>query len=391
MTPADASTVVVVGAGHSGLSTAAALARRGIPVVILERTDTVGSTWRNRYEALRLNTERWGSALPGLTLGTGGSRWPSTAEFADYLGRYAEHHQLRPRFGVQVERVTPGPSGTARILTSDGALEASAVVLATGPDQLPQLPDWPGQADFRGSVLHAADYRRPGPFAGHRVLVVGGGESGADIALDLARGGARQVWLSVRPPPYIVKPDLLRLPAQRMAILARSQPAAVFDLNAEVVRRYSVGDLSAYGLGRPPSLHDSARVRGKAPILDRGFLDAIRQRTIHVISAVTAVRETTVLLADGQSVEPDAIIAATGYAPGLDPLVGHLGLLGPTGMPAANAPKAPANQPALFFAGYAPVLTGAIREAGRISRQTARQIQRYLISAPKAPRGSIPG
>lgn len=372
--------VLVVGAGHSGVSVAAALRRRRLPAVLLDRSE-VGASWRGRYGALRLNTERWGSALPGRPIPDGPERWPSGAEFARYLADYADAHGIERRLGVEVHRIDAGPDGFA-LRTSAGELTAPAVVVATGPDRVPVRPDWPGAAGFGGELLHTADYRDPGPYRGRSVLVVGGGESGADVALDLSRGGAATVWLAVRTPPHVVTPGFLGVPAQRLAIMARGQPAGLFDANARLMRRLTVGDLSPYGLHPPGSLHASARVAGKAPVLDRGFVAAVRSGAIRVVPALAGLDRTGVRLVDGSRLAPDVVIAATGHGPGLDEMVGHLGVLDARGRPAVNAPDTSADHPLLFFAGYAPVLTGAIREAGRIARRTARTLDRRLHSAP---------
>ncbi|HET8682949.1 MAG TPA: NAD(P)/FAD-dependent oxidoreductase [Micromonosporaceae bacterium] len=367
--------VLVVGAGHAGLATAVVLARHGLPSVVLERGDQIGASWRRRYEALRLNTERWGSALPGMRIPRTAGRWPSAAEFADYLERYAARHGVRLRFGVEVKQVDPDPAGGCQLSTSEGLWRAPAVVLATGPDEVPRMPGWPGLAGFTGTVLHAHDYRTAEPFAGARVLVAGGGESGAGIACDLVRGGAAKVWLSVRTPPYITRPDFLGIPSQALAILARGQPAWLFDANAALMRRAGVGDLSGYGLRRPPGLHHSARVRGKAPILDRGFTDLVRRGEIEVVDAVAALDRGEVVLAGGARLGADAVVAATGYAPNLGPLVGHLGLAGDDGRPVVHGGRTHPQAPDLYFVGYTPVLSGNIREAGRTATRVARAVR----------------
>ena len=369
--------VVVVGAGHAGLAVATALSRRGIRSVVLEREACVGVPWRRRYPALRLNTERWGSNLPGLRMGAGAERWPSGAEFADYLAAYAARHVIDIRFGVAVTRVDVTPGG-CRLRTSAGDLDAPFVVLTTGPDREPLQPTWPGIERWAGGLLHAIDYREPGMHRGQAVLVVGGGESGADIAVDLARAGASNVTLSVRTPPYVQRPDVLGVPAQALAIMARHQPPALFDAMATLMRWLTVGDLSAHGLGRPPSLHRSARVRGKAPILDRGFVRLVEAGLIAIRPAVAAMTAHEVRLADGTALRPDTVILATGYRPGLEPLVGHLGVLRPDGRPLVAGPRAHAHAPNLLFAGYTPVLSGNIREAGPTASRIAREIRRRL-------------
>lgn len=381
------SDVVVVGAGHAGLAMAAVLARRGLRAVVLERERCVGEPWRQRYPALRLNTERWGSNLPRLRLGRGAERWASGAEFADYLAAYAARHEIDVRFGVDVTRVDVTERG-CRLRTPAGDLDAAFVILTTGPDREPLLPAWPGLECWGGELVHAIDYREPDRFAGRSVLVVGGGDSGADIAVDLVRGGASRVTLSVRTPPYVQRPDVFGVPAQALAIMARHQPPALFDVMATLMRWVTVGDLSAHGLGRPPSLHQSARVRGKAPILDRGFVRLVKAGLIAVRPAVDALTRDEVRLAGGGALRPDVVILATGYRPGLEPLVGHLGVLRPDGKPLPAGPRTHPNAPRLFFAGYTPVLSGNIREAGLTASRIAKEIHRRVRrEKPRKERG----
>jgi cation diffusion facilitator CzcD-associated flavoprotein CzcO len=367
--------VAVVGAGHAGLSVAEALLRHGLQTVVLEREQEVGRPWRDRYRALRLNTERWGSRLRGAPRLAGPERWPSGADFADYLTDFASRHLFDIRFQVTATRVDVTQEACT-VRTSRGDIQAPFAVLATGPDRQARLPDVPGLSRWPGELLHAGDYREAGPYVQRSVLVVGGGESAADIAVDLVRGGVRDVSLSVRTPPHILRPDFLGVPAQALAILARGQPPKLFDALAALMRRVTIGDLTAYGLGRPPSLHQTARAQGKAPILDRGFVRLLRSGRIRIRPALVAVTPGGACLADGSTVRVDVLILATGYRPGLEPIVGHLGLLSADGRPLVAGPRTHPRAPNLFFAGYTPELSGNIREAARTAARIAREIDR---------------
>jgi len=371
--PTNGTDVIIVGAGHAGLSAAAALHRRGLRVLLAEQEERVGRPWLARYSALRLNTERWGSRLPGLKMARGDHRWPSATEFASYLAAYAARQPFEIRFRTEVTRIDI--SGTAYVArTPQGDLHGTFVVLATGPDRLPRLPSWPGLADWQGEVLHSAGYREPGPYRGRSVLVVGGGESAADIAGDLVRGGAGAVSLAIRTPPYIQQPSVLGIPAQALAIMATRQPPWLFDMFAELSRRATTGDLSGYGLFRPPSLHQTARVQGKAPILDRGFVQMVRSGAIRIHPAVTGTTAHEVQLADGSTARPDVLLLATGFEPGLGPVVGHLGVLAPDGRPTVAGSHTDARAPGLFFAGYTPELAGNIREGKYTAARIAKEI-----------------
>lgn len=368
--------VIVIGAGHAGLTVAAALRQRGVEAVVLDQADRIGASWRDRHDSLRLNTETWGSRLLGLPMDEATGRWPTRDEFVRYLERFAVHHDIPTRTATEVTRIERDGSRYVLSLRDQPAVRTPFVVVATGPDRCPVIPEWPGAAAFRGQVAHAVDYRNAAGYEGERVLVAGGGESGADIAVDLARHRAGEVWLSVRTPPFVMPPRVLGMSAQRLAVLAKGQPAVLFDLNARVIRWLLMRDLQQYGLGSPPSLHRSARVRGKAPVLDRGFLSAVREGRIRVCAAVESFDERAVNLADGSALEVDRVIAATGFQPRLWPLVGHLGILRPDGEPRVPAPGVDPAEPGLFLFGFRPILSGNIREATRLARATARRISR---------------
>ena len=136
--------VAIVGAGPTGLAAAAVLRQRGVEALLLERSEAIGDSWRRRYEHLRLHTVRWLSGLPGLPIDRSAGKWVPKDAFADYLVRYAAHHLLEPRLGVEVRRVDRRDGGWT-LRTSAGDVEAPTVVVATGYSKDPFLPAWPGR------------------------------------------------------------------------------------------------------------------------------------------------------------------------------------------------------------------------------------------------------
>ena len=194
---------VVIGAGPAGLASAAELRRRGVPAVVLERADGVAASWRGRYDRLRLNSSRWFSKLPGGRYAPGTGIFPSRDEVVRYLEDYASDNALDVRMNTEVQRIDL--DGTGWVVRTSGAdVTAEQVVVAAGYEHTPFVPDWPGRERFRGSLLHAAEYRNPEPYRDRDVLVVGPGCSGMEIAYDLAEGGARRVRLAVRTPPNML-------------------------------------------------------------------------------------------------------------------------------------------------------------------------------------------
>jgi putative flavoprotein involved in K+ transport len=155
-------------------------------------------------------------------------RWVSRDNVVRYLEKYAEYHQLEIVTGVEVSRVEPSADGSGWLLHATGGREltGSAVVVATGYNHTPHVPDWPGRDAFKGELLHAGEYRNPGPYAGRDVLVVGVGNTGAEIAVDLVEGGASRVRLSVRTAPHIVRRSTAGWAAQFTGILCRRLPVA---------------------------------------------------------------------------------------------------------------------------------------------------------------------
>ncbi|MFF5857906.1 flavin-containing monooxygenase [Streptomyces sp. NPDC012751] len=380
-TPADRP-VYVIGAGPGGLAAAHALRARGVRAVILEKSDRVGDSWRRHYDRLHLHTTRRLSSLPGLAMPRRFGRWVSRDDVVRYLEKYAEHHELEIVTGVEVHRVERTGDGTGWLLHASGGREltGAAVVVATGFNHTPRLPDWPGRAEYGGELLHAGDYRNAEPYRDRDVLVVGVGNTGAEIAVDLAEGGAARVRLAVRTAPHILRRSSLGWPAQYTGVLVRRLPVWLVDRLAGPVGRLSTPDLSAHGLPRPDTGLYSRVRQGAIPVQDVGLIDAVRTGKVEVVAAVTAFEDGRVVLADGSRISPDAVIAATGYVRALEGLVGHLGVLDGRGRPVARGGRTPAGAPGLYFTGFTNPISGMLRELAIDAAKIARSVARGLRS-----------
>jgi putative flavoprotein involved in K+ transport len=380
--------VYVIGGGPAGLAAAAELRRRGMHPVILERGERVGSSWRAGYDRLHLHTVRGLSGLPGFRIPRKAGRWPSRDAVIDYLERYRAGHELEVRGGTEVERIAAaGPQDGDGIrwvihTTAGDQLPARSVVVATGHAHTPYVPDLPGRESYAGQLRHAREYRNPVPFTGLDVLVVGVGNSGSEIATDLAEGGARHVWIAVRTPPQIVRRDVAGWPAHATGILVSRLPAALVDPVARLQRRLTIPDLAPYGIPQPDDgLLSRVRRVGEVPLQDVGFVGAVRSGTVTPVAAVTGFEGDKVLLADGSAIGPQAVIAATGYRRGLEKLAGHLGVLDESGMPRVHGGRPAA--PGLFFLGYTVSLRGMLRDIAADARRLAPAVARDYQSGPR--------
>jgi putative flavoprotein involved in K+ transport len=367
---------VVVGGGTCGLAAAATLGRAGRPAVVLEREEQLGMSWARRYDTLKLNTLARMSHLPGYRFPRRYGRYPSRDNMVEYLRDYAKRERLDVRHGVRVDRIDRADDGWT-VSTSAGEFEAPIVVVATGYDVVPKMPSWPGADSFEGELIHAREFRSAGPFAGRDVLVVGAGNTGTEIAHHLLAGGASSVTVSMRTPPNIFPRDFLRVSLNPPAAVLNKLPARIADPVLGGVQRVIFGDLSRYGMPRSPyGALTNIQERAVAPAVDDGFVDDLKRGDIELVGVIERFEGRDVVLADGRRLQPDVVIAATGYGRGLEPLVGHLGVLDPSGHPVAPDGRAAPGAPGLFFVGYVPAFSGQLREGRIQARRLAREVRR---------------
>lgn len=371
---ADLEDGVVVGGGPAGLALAASLQRKNISPLVVDAAAEVGASWKGHYDRLHLHTVRWLSHLPGLRIPRSEGKWVPRDGVVRYLKDYAEHHRLRIQHNTTVAKVEPDGSGW-RLDTDHGTLRAQVVAIATGYNRQPVVPDWPDSDSFEGEIIHSSHYRNGRPYADKDALIVGIGNSGAEIAVDLTEHGARKVWLSVRTPPNIQRRDVGGLPTQVIGVVSRKLPGRVIDKLSLTTQRLTVGDLTPYGLG-PPQRGVYSRAHGdeRIPLLDVGLLDALKARKVSVVAPVDAFEGREVILSDGTRLAPDVVIAATGFRRGLEPLVGHLGVLDGKGNPSVHGATTHPNAPNLYFIGYSNPLSGNLRELGIDARRIARVV-----------------
>jgi len=353
--------VTIIGAGPAGLAAAGALKQKGIQSTVLEQGDQVGNSWRGHYERLHLHTLRRLSGLPGYPIPVEMGKWVARGDLVRYLEEYASKFHLEVRSGIEVQRIERDERGWL-VRTKTGDHAADRVVMATGYNRTPRLPEWPGMERYEKELIHSARYRNATPYKDRKVLVVGSGNSGAEIAVDLLEGGAKEVMVSIRTPPNIQRREFLGIATQQVGILAEKLPVKLADRISLALQKLAIGDLRRYGLD-PPTRGALSRIYEDAqiPLIDVGFLDALKRRRLTVVPAVEGFASQSVRLAGGIDIEVDAVIAATGYTRGLEAIVGHLGVLNQDGTPepsgGASSPKAPN----LYFIGYCNAPGGLLR------------------------------
>ncbi|MCT7658803.1 flavin-containing monooxygenase [Mycobacterium deserti] len=377
--------VVIVGAGPCGLAIARQLRHfHGIDALVVDRATAPVSAWRARYEGFRLNTCGLWSHLPGQRIPLRHGRWPKRDDMVDYFDDYVRRQRLRLALGVTVTRIDREQQSWR--LSSDGKpILADAVVVATGNYHTPALPTWPGVDTFTGTVLHSVHYRNAWPFSGRDVLVVGAGNSAADIALQLSDRVARRVRMAVRTPPHLVPRAVAGIPVDAFSGAFSRLPLPVLDRAAAVMRRVWFGDLRPVGLPAPQrGIYTSLLDDEQIPTLGDELVPLVKSGRIEIVAAVQSFDRDRVVLADGTAVTPDVVIAATGYQRGLEPLVGHHDVLDPAGRPKANG--LPSAAPGLWFAGYDEPLIGPLKsfrvQASPIASDIACHLTQYSSDQP---------
>lgn len=370
---------VVIGASAAGLAVSCCLKKADIPFVLLEQQDCIAAPWRNHYDRLRLHTSKGLSALPHLPFPAHYPRYPTRSQVLDYLESYAATFELHPRFGQRVACVRTGDGGW-ETHTQQLRLRSQNVVIATGYARKPYMPSWRGLTDFAGDVIHSSRYRSGRRFRGRRVLVVGFGNSGGEIALDLCEHGA-STSISVRGPVHVVPRDLLGLPILAWGIALDKLPSKLADRLSVPLLRWSIGDLRRYGLKRP-SYGPITQIRryGRVPLLDVGTVGLIKQGRITLRPGIEQFTTDGIVFEDQRREPFDAVILATGYRPGLDEfLQASVAVTDPAGIPVVSGGVSAIR--GLYFCGFHVSATGMLREIAMEAQRISRHIQSALYRA----------
>ena len=364
---------LVIGAGPAGLAVSACLTKHGVEHVVLEREREVAPRWRNHYERLHLHTFRDLSRLPYKKWKRGTPRYPSRQQVVDYMEDYAKELGVVPQFGEEVQTAKRA-NGAWHVQTQNQTIEAESLVIATGYNRTPSSPTWPGQDEFRGDILHSHAYRNGKPWEGKRVLVVGSGNSGAEIAIDLIEQGA-EAAICIRGPIHFVARDLAGgVPAQLVGIALDRLPPRIADRLAVMTSKMMFGDLSSFGIRRPEmGPITQIRTQGRVPLIDVGTIDLVRKGTLTVLPGIERFYEGGVELVDGRREDFDAIVLATGYRATIEEFLDDAeSLLNERGYPKLLG--AEAEHPGPYFVGFGNPPTGLLREINHHAKGVAAKI-----------------
>ncbi len=342
---------LIVGAGPAGLAIAGRMRHQKIPFEIIEQQREVGSSWRNHYDRLHLHTVKQLSALPHLPFPTDYPIYVPRAKVVDYLDQYAQHFSIQPIFKTSLEKVQRQDDNWLVQTDTDRTFLAKNVILTTGINRVPNIPTWQGQEAFQGKIIHSRAYKNPTPFLGAKVLVVGMGNTGAEIALDLAEKGV-DVTVSIRSPICIVPRDVNGRPVQLTAKTLAKIPFGIGDWLGTQIRRFIIGDLTKYGVPLS-TMHPTVQLRetGKTPIVDIGTAQAIKDGKIKAMGDIESFSEEGIRFKSGEQQAFDQVILATGYRANLVEFIPEIA----SQLDKYQLPKSPIGEASLnnlFFVGF---------------------------------------
>lgn len=319
---------LIIGAGPAGLGIAGRLRQNNIPFDIFEAQDRVAYSWSQHYDRLHLHTVNEKSALPHLPFPKDFPTFVSRLDLLNYLESYARHFDINPVFNQKIENIKKSDNGLWKVTTQDKEFLYEKVVVATGVNRVPFEPRWEGIEDFNGNIIHSRNYKNPAPFKGKKVLVVGMGNTGAEVALDLADSDI-EVYVSVRGPVNIVPLEIFGNPTQHTAYLLAKLPYWIGDGISKLAQRLTIGKLDKFGI-ETPKIAPSAQLRetGKTPVLDLGTAKQIRAGKIKVVPDIDHFDLQHIIFKNGREIEIDEVILCTGYRslvdefiPSIDPML----------------------------------------------------------------------
>ncbi|CAL9111687.1 unnamed protein product [Musa textilis] len=371
--------VVIVGAGPSGLATAACLSVLSIPYVVLEREACSASLWKLRtYDRLQLHLAKRFCELPHMAFPRNAPTFLPKNQFIQYSDAYVERFGINPVYSTHVELASyDEASKTWRVMATNALTDqveeyrSRFLVVASGENSEGFIPDLPGLQSFSGEILHSSSYKSGRPYSSKSVLVVGSGNSGMEIAYDLAEHEAR-TSIVINSPFHTVTKEMIYM----AMVMLRYLPVSVVDALVVLLANLKYGDLSKYGIVRPSLGPIRLKaVTGRSSVIDVGTVEKIKTGEIEVVKGVTNIRGNEVEFADGKSHHYDAIVFATGFR--TNPrqwLQDADSFLGEEGYPREKFPNHWKGRNDLYFVGFARSgLAGCSTDAQNVADDIARK------------------
>lgn len=350
---------LIIGAGPGGLAVAGRLSKLNIPFEVIEKEANVAPTWRNHYDRLHLHTAKELSALPHLDYPEHYPLYVPKAQVVEYLEHYAEHFGIEPHFKEAVTSVKKEGEKWQVVTNTGKTFLSDNVIVGTGFNRVPNEPTWEGMDDYTGFLQHSKYYKNGSAFKGKRVLLIGMGNTGAELAIDLHECGA-ETYISARSPVNIVLRDFNGKPTQHTAIKLQQLPTWLNDFIAVTIQKIMIGDLSKYGLKRP-KMAPSAQLRelGKTPVIDLGTVELIKKGAVKIKSGVKRFTQTGVVFENDEAMDFDAVILATGYKSKVEDFIEDMtAVLNHLGEP--KSPVIPERK-GLYFIGFGAYAGGILR------------------------------
>jgi len=304
---------LIIGAGPAGLAVAGRMSKQNLPFVMVEQAENVVSSWRGHYDRLCLHTVRQLSHLPHLPIPASYPTYLPRLSLIEYFESYVSTFKIEPLLNKTVKKVVKERPYWRVEINADEIIYAKNVIVASGVNRVPSVPKWEGKDNYEGLLIHSRTYKNPDPFKGKNTLVIGMGNTGAEIALDLAEQGV-DCALSVRSEINVVPRDLNGRPTQLTAKSLEKFPFGLGDWLGTQIRKFYYGDLSKYGL-RTSKLSPVVQLKktGKTPVIDLGTIQKIKEGKIKVFGDVQSFTTNGLNFKKEGSVNFDAVILATGY------------------------------------------------------------------------------
>ncbi|XP_038885831.1 indole-3-pyruvate monooxygenase YUCCA6 [Benincasa hispida] len=372
---------VIVGAGPSGLAAAACLKQRGVPSVLLERSNCIASLWQLKtYDRLRLHLPKQFCELPFMGFPVEFPTYPSKQQFIKYLEDYAERFDIRPRFNETVaEAEYDRTLGFWRVRSKRGRSDETEyvsrwLIVATGENAEAVVPELDGMDVFGGSIKHTSLYKSGEEFRGKKVLVVGCGNSGMEVCLDLCEHSATPS-LVVRDTVHVLPREMLGKSTFGLSMwLLKWFPIRLVDGFLLMVSRLILGDTARFGLDRPIMGPLRLKMSGKTPVLDVGTLAKIKSGHIKIRPSIKRLKRQAVEFVDGRTERFDSIILATGYRSNVPSWLKEGEMFGKEdGLPRRPFPNGWKGESGLYAVGFTKRgLLGASMDAKRIAEDIER-------------------